>query len=208
MTVATQTQPGGNTMVTVRAGSGGAVIKRAQAWQVNSIWITADEVLAMPRPDGKPTIPKGAARTDMPAVPSASALALALEPNAPPAPPPLSSRALWVWSGGASPLINKSTSDAFFGWAATQDIPISTALLEDEGLVRDDPSAAIASTKAFALEAASKGMGVQTLYGWNPSEGSFPNTSALKFVDATIELANDVVVVLDMLGDGILLHHQ
>ena len=182
----------GSTTAALTAGSGGAVVKSAQAWSVGSIWITADEVLAMPRPDGKPPPPP----TPPPPPPPPHAqtraqLLLKSSPRLPAAPPPLSSRALWVWSGGSSPLVNSSNADAFFTWAAAQDIPVTAVLVEDEGISRKDPAAS-APLKTFASEAASRGMGVQPLFGWAPSDGKFPEASGLAFVKAAIDIANEI----------------
>jgi hypothetical protein len=108
-----------------------------------------------------------------------------------PPPTPSPPRGLWVWGGHASPLVNGTTQKDFFAFVAQQSegAPISTVLVEDEGLSKGDAASAAAFEKVMKTAAAA-GISVAALYGWKPAVDSpFPATGALAFVDAVLALA-------------------
>ena len=122
----------------------------------------------------------------------AAASAVVAQRQAPPPSRQAPPRGLWVWGGDASPPVNGTTQKDFFTFAARQHskgMPITTVLLEDEGLSKGDAASAAAFGKV-AKTAAGTGMAVAALYGWNPADdGPFPATEALAFVDAVLALA-------------------
>ena len=100
-----------------------------------------------------------------------------------------SSKGMWVW-GGHSPLANASASEAFFAWAAKEAKsdtgPVGTIFVEDEGLAKD--TAHSAAFETLLVTAATAGIRVAALYGWNAGDGPFPAASVLKFVDGVVAL--------------------
>jgi hypothetical protein len=128
------------------------------------------------------------------------AAALLRAADSAPLPPVVGSRGLWVWGGAGSPLKNASASADFFAWAAAQSTapsaaPISTALVEDEGLTA--ASTASANSSAFAAlvtaaAAATPPMQIAALYGWSGSggkQGPLPAAGVLSFLDRLLALA-------------------
>jgi hypothetical protein len=93
-----------------------------------------------------------------------------------------------VWAGAESPLINKTTSDVFFGWARQQDQPISPILLEQESLWRNS-SAELEKLRVVLTTSKKNGVLVVPLYGWNAAGGGpVPSQNVLNFVDAILGL--------------------
>ena len=82
-------------------------------------------------------------------------------------------RGLWVWGGDASPLVNGTTQKDFFTFAARQHskgMPITTALLEDEGLSKGDAASA-AAFGTVVKTAAGTGMPPPHSYTATPTPG-------------------------------------